>query len=126
MTQIEEKAKKITVQQAEQNKTLSPRTQWGKLVIYLREHNNIALHIACGDITEVDVEDGVFKIYTTESYIIDMLESEDNKKQLQNAISWLGYEKYELVQRQKQKGTKEDIETLKKYFGEDIKIIEKK
>ena len=126
MTQIEEKAKKVTVQQVEKNTTLSPRTQWGKLVIYLREHNNIALHIACGDITEVDVEDGVFKIYTTESYIIDMLESEDNKKQLQAAINWLGYEKYELVQRQKQKGIKEDIETLKKYFGEDIKIIEKK
>lgn len=126
MTQIEEKAKKVTVQQVKPNTTLSPRTQWGKLVIYLREHNNIALHIACGDITEVDVEDGVFKIYTTESYIIDMLESEDNKKQLQAAINWLGYEKYELVQRQKQKGMKEDIETLKKYFGEDIKIIEKK
>ena len=55
-----------------------------------------------------------------------MLESEDNKKQLQNAINWLGYEKYELVQKQKQKGMKEDLETLKKYFGEDIKIIEKK
>lgn len=125
MKQIEEKAKK-TVVQAEQNKTLSPRTQWGKLVIYLREHNNIALHIACGDITEVDIEDGVFKIYTTESYIIDMLQSEDNQKQLQNAINWLGYEKYELVQRQKQKGMQEDILTLKKYFGEDINIIEKK
>ena len=125
MTQIEEKSKK-TVVQAEQNKSLSPRTQWGKLVIYLREHNNIALHIACGDITEVDIEDGVFKIYTTESYIIDMLQSEDNKKQLQNAINWLGYEKYELVQRQKQKGMQEDILTLKKYFGEDINIIEKK
>ena len=125
MTQIEEKSKK-TVAQAEQNKSLSPRTQWGKLVIYLREHNNIALHIACGDITEVDIEDGVFKIYTTESYIIDMLQSEDNKKQLQNAINWLGYEKYELVQRQKQKGMQEDILTLKKYFGEDINIIEKK
>ena len=48
------------------------------------------------------------------------------KKQLQNAINWLGYEKYELVQKQKQKGMKEDLETLKKYFGEDIKIIEKK
>lgn len=123
--QIEEKAKK-TVVQTEQNKTLSPRTQWGKLVIYLREHNNIALHIACGDITEVDIEDGVFKIYTTESYIIDMLQAEDNQKQLQNAINWLGYEKYELVQRQKQKGMQEDILTLKKYFGEDINIIEKK
>ena len=105
---------------------MSPRTQRGKLVIYLREHNNIALHIACGDITEVDIEDGVFKIYTTESYIIDMLQAEDNQKQLQNAINWLGYEKYELVQRQKQKGMQEDILTLKKYFGEDINIIEKK
>ena len=123
--QIEEKAKK-TIVQTEQNKPLSPRTQWGKLVIYLREHNNIALHIACGDITEVDIEDGVFKIYTTESYIIDMLQAEDNQKQLQNAINWLGYEKYELVQRQKQKGMQEDILTLKKYFGEDINIIEKK
>ena len=123
--QIEEKAKK-TIVQTEQNNTLSPRTQRGKLVIYLREHNNIALHIACGDITEVDIEDGVFKIYTTESYIIDMLQAEDNQKQLQNAINWLGYEKYELVQRQKQKGMQEDILTLKKYFGEDINIIEKK
>ena len=104
---------------------MSVRTQWGKLVIYLREHNNIALHIACGDITEVEVVDGVFKIYSTENYIIDLLTSEENQKQLSNAFKWLGYDKYELVKKQKQKGAVEDIAQLRKYFGEDIKIIDK-
>ncbi|MBQ3494603.1 MAG: hypothetical protein IJA69_04225 [Clostridia bacterium] len=106
-------------------KSYSPRTQWGKLVIYLREHNNIALHIACGDITEVDVEDGVFKMYTTQDYIIELLSNEENQKQLASAFKWLGYEKFELVKKEKQKGANEDIAQLKKYFGNEIKIKEK-
>lgn len=101
---------------------VSPRTQWGKLVIYLREHNNIALHIACGDITEVDVCDNKFQIYTTEKYIIELLSNEENAKQLKNAISWLGYSDYEIIQKQKKKSAEDDIKTLKKYFGDYLII----
>ena len=106
-------------------KSFSPRTQWGKLVIYLREHNNIALHIACGDITEVEVVNGVFKMYSTQDYIIELLSNEENQKQLTAAFKWLGYDKFELVKKEKQKGAMEDIAQLKKYFGEDIKIKDK-
>ena len=35
------------------NEHLTAKTLWGRLVIYLREHNQVILHIVCGDIENV-------------------------------------------------------------------------
>ena len=63
----------IKSQKKIQEQTISPRTLWGKIIVYLREHNNLILHIVCGDITDVGMENGKFIIRTQHQNIIDML-----------------------------------------------------
>ncbi|MEG1752239.1 MAG: hypothetical protein RR140_03925 [Clostridia bacterium] len=53
----------------------TPRSLWGKVVIALRKKNEIALHIACADITNVSIEENVFVIKTTEQYLVDIIKS---------------------------------------------------
>ncbi len=107
-------------------KNLSARTLWGKIIVYLREHNNNILHIVCGDITDVEIENDKFIIKTTEQSIIDMLNEIDNYKQLQNAFKFFGYENIEIQKNKKQITDEDNINVLKKYFNNEVIIINKK
>lgn len=103
---------------------MSARTLWGKIIIYLREHHAVALHIACGDITDVSRNGDVFYINTTESFLYDLLKSEDNYIELKKAFSNFGINKFEINKKEKVlTKSQEDINNLKNIFGDKL-IIE--
>ncbi|MBE7082369.1 MAG: hypothetical protein E7378_01630 [Clostridiales bacterium] len=102
---------------------LSPRTIWGKVIVYLREHRAVALHIACGDITDVSFENDVFYINTTEEFLYELLKSEDNQKDLKQAFLNFGIQKFEIVKKEKTlPKAQEDIKKLKEFFGNLLSV----
>ena len=105
------------------NEALSPRTIWGKVIIYLREHHLIALHIACGDITDVSMNNGVFEIKTTENFLYELLSSPENHKELLNALGKYGISKFEVIKKDVVLTDNEkDIIKLKEFFGDKLTI----
>lgn len=114
--------KKLIKHFAGSTNELSPRTQWGKLIVYLREHNNIALHVACGDISDVFIENNVFIIRTDQEYIYDMLNTQDNQKQLQEAFLFIGINKYKILKSETLENTEQIVHKLKEYFGDNVII----
>ena len=102
----------------------SARTTWGKIIIYLREHHAVALHIACGDITDVSFDGETFFINTTDTFLYDLLKSEDNLKELKLAFENFGIKKFEINKKEKTIGkSQQDIAKLKEIFGNKL-IIE--
>lgn len=84
----------------------------------------VALHIACGDITDVEKKDDVLYIYTTEDFLYELLKSEDNFVELKKAINSCGIEKFEIVKKEKVLSkSQEDLKILKGIFGNKL-IIE--
>ena len=101
---------------------LSPKNVWGKIVLYLRENKKVALHVACGDITDVAIENNNLVVKTSDDFLIDVLTS--GIKDLENAIRWQGLTLgIEIVkfESQTQKQDK-DIVKLKRIFGEKLDI----
>ena len=84
------------------------------------------MHIVCGDITDVDVVNEKFIIKTAEQSIIDMLNEKENYKQLQNALNFFGFEKFEIEKSKKQATDEDNIKVLNKYFNNEVIIINKK
>ena len=115
----------IKSQKKIQEQTISPRTLWGKIIVYLREHNNLILHIVCGDITDVGMENGKFIIRTQHQNIIDMLNEPENFNKLKQAFEFFGYNNFEIHQSERQKTNEDNINILKKYFDDKLKIINK-
>ena len=93
--------------------------------MYLREHNNIILHIACGDITDVSIEGEKFIINTQEKYILDILNEPQNLIELQKAFEYLGYKEFEIRKSEKLLSNEENIRILNKYFNNEVKVIDK-
>lgn len=105
----------------ERNTTsLSPKNVWGKIVLYLKEHKKISLYVACGDITDVKIDDKKLAIKTSDDFLISVLE--DGKRELENALRWQGLNleveiiKFESVDQMRDK----DILKLSKLFGEKL------
>lgn len=93
-------------------------------MLWLREHHSVALHIACGDITDVEFDGDTYLINTTESFLYELLQSEDNMKDLKTALSNLGVQKFKVIKKEKKLSkSQEDIITLKQIFGNKL-IIE--
>lgn len=94
------------------------------MIIYLREHHAVALHIACGDITDVEVKNGIFYIYTTETFLYELLKSDDNMQELKKAFESFGVKKFEIVKKDKSLTIpQQDMKILKDVFGNKL-IIE--
>lgn len=103
---------------------MSARSIWGKIIIYLREHHSVALHIACGDITDVTFDGTIFIVNTTETFLYDLLKSDDNMQDLKMAFKNFGIEKFEIVKKEKVLSkSQEDIKKLKEIFGNNNKLI---
>lgn len=103
---------------------MSPRTLWGKIIIYLREHHAVALHIACGDITDVEKVGDKFVVNTTEEFLYELLKSEENYKDLKQAFANFGINSFEIVKKEKiLTKSQQDINILKDIFGNKL-IIE--
>ena len=75
---------------------LTANNVWGKVVLYLKEHKKVALHVACGDITNAKIEDGKLVIRSSDDFLIDILEN--GRREIETAIRWHGLElKFEVV-----------------------------
>lgn len=98
---------------------------WGKVITHLREDKNIALQMACGDITKVEMCDGKFVAHTTEEFNYNMISGDFAKREIEKAFRWFGLNiKFEIVLDERQiDRQKVDIEKLGNMFGE-IKIID--
>lgn len=98
---------------------------WGKVITFLRENKNIAIQMACGDITKVDVLGGKFVAHTTEEYNHSLLSQDFAKREIEKAFRWFGQNlNFEIILDEKQIDKQNiDIEKLKAMFGE-IKIID--
>ena len=102
---------------------MSPRTLWGKIIIYLREHHAVALHIACGDITDVEKVGDKFVVNTAEEFLYELLKSEENYKDLKQAFSSFGINNFEIVKKEKiLTKSQQDINILKDIFGNKLII----
>lgn len=112
----------MTTQQVQIANT--PKTIWGKLIALTREERNIALHITCGNIVDVDIQNSIFIIRTTEKYVFDTLEN--SKEELKACFIKLGYNfdlKIEKIITNEEL-IDEDLEKLRKLVGNYLKIKE--
>ena len=99
---------------------MSPKNIWGKVVLYLKEHKKISLFVACGDITDVQIENKQLLIKTSDDFLVSVLE--EGKKELENALRWQGLNmevkivKFENNEQLRDK----DIIKLKRFFGDKL------
>lgn len=99
---------------------MSPKNIWGKVVLYLKEHKKISLFVACGDITDVQIENNQLFIKTSDDFLVSVLE--EGKKELENALRWQGLNmevkivKFENNEQLRDK----DIIKLKRFFGDKL------
>lgn len=102
------------------NQKLSPKTIWGKVVLFLKEHHEIALHVACGDITDVNIENENLVINVYDGMLVDLLK--DGKREIENALRWQGLDLNVKVNIKIEKRSKDeqDLIALKKAFGEKL------
>lgn len=97
---------------------------WGKIVLYLRENKLIALHVACGDISDVVLENNKLIIRNSDDFLIRLLE--DGRKDLENAICWQGLNLELVIEKEDSKDQKmdRDIEKLKRLVGTKFSVKE--
>ncbi len=90
------------------------------MVLYLKEHKKISLFVACGDITDVQIENNQLFIKTSDDFLVSVLE--EGKKELENALRWQGLNmevkivKFENNEQLRDK----DIIKLKRFFGDKL------
>lgn len=103
-------------------KNLSVKTIWGKVVLFLKEHRQIALHVACGDITDVELQGQELVINVLDGMLVNLLN--DGKREIENALRWQGLDLSVRVNIKKEQRSKEeeDLLTLKKTFGDYLII----
>jgi hypothetical protein len=97
---------------------LSAKTIWGKIVLFLKEHRQVALHVACGDITDVELNGNSLVVNVYEGMLVKLLE--EGKKELESAMRWQGLDLNIVVNVKSIEKSKEeqDKEKLKEIFGE--------
>ena len=94
-------------------------------MLYLKEHRQVALHVACGDITDISLSDGKFTIKMLEKMIASLLE--EGRREIERALRWQGLDVELVINLKEQPYSKaeQDIQKLKEVFG-DVKIIHNK
>ncbi len=86
-------------------------------MLFLKEHHKVALHVACGDITNAQIEGGDLVIRTSDAFLVDVLEN--GKKDIEAALRWQGLDlsfkvvKFESVEQKIEK----DIKKVKNFFS---------
>ncbi len=88
----------------------------------MKEHRLVALHVACGDIVNVAIENDKFIIKTEDGMLTNLLK--EGKREIERALSWQGLDlkvEIEILQKEKTKA-EEDIENIKSKIN-DIIII---
>lgn len=104
------------------NVAVSAKTVWGKVVLYLKERKMVALHVACGDITNVEIESGNLVVKVQESMLVDLLR--EGRREIESALRWQGLElnlKIEVLKKEIDPA-EEDIKKLKGLVGDYLTI----
>lgn len=101
---------------------MSAKNIWGKVVLYLRENREVALHVACGDITDVELKGNDFIINVNDGMLQNLLI--EGKREIERAISWQGLELNVIfnIKKIEKNENQQDIEKLKSLFGNSLKI----
>lgn len=102
--------------------TLSPKTIWGKVVLFLREHRLVALHVACGDLTEIALTEKAVVVTVKDAMTVSLLS--DGRREIENALRWQGLDlSLEIDYKPIEKTEEEkDIEKLKKMVGDYLTV----
>lgn len=106
-------------------KQKSAKTIWGKVVLYLKENKHIMLHMACGDIVDVEIKEDQFVINTDELLLYDILTDEKNKTLLKQALTQQALKLDIVINRifKQSELIQQDIDKLKN-LGINLKIVE--
>ncbi len=88
--------------------------------MYLKEHKKVALHVACGDITNAKIEDKKLIVRTSDDFLIDVLES--GRKEIENALRWQGLDIEFVVQKFESNEQKinKDVKKIEVFFGNKV------
>lgn len=88
----------------------------------MKERKEVALHVACGDLTDIEIKDGVLSISANDSTILSLLES--GKREIERAISWQGLDLHvEIKEKAKEENpVMQDVKKLEKLLGMKLKI----
>ena len=99
---------------------MTAKTVWGKVVLFLKEHKQIALHVACGDITDVELQGDKLVVNVDDGTLVGLLN--DGKREIESALRWQGLEMKLVVNiKQNEKSTSEkDIARLRAIFDDII------
>ncbi|MBQ8844489.1 MAG: hypothetical protein IJ008_00560 [Clostridia bacterium] len=90
--------------------------------MYLKERKKVALHVACGDITDVEIKNGTLIIRNRDDFLIGVIS--EGKKEIEQALNWQGLnmqvsvEKIQTVLPEHE----QDISKLKLAVGNKLKI----
>ena len=95
---------------------------WGKVILYLRENHETALYVACGDITDVSIQNDIFLIKVQDSTMFSVLF--DGKRMIERALSWQGLNLRVEVEEKIVPPTKdeEDLKILKGIFKDKLTV----
>lgn len=90
--------------------------------MFLKEHHQIALHVACGDITDVELQNDSLVINVYDGMLVGLLQ--DGRREIENALRWQGLDlnvKVNIKVEEKSQ-EEEDLQTLKKTFRDKLII----
>ncbi|MCK9575622.1 MAG: DNA polymerase III subunit gamma/tau [Clostridia bacterium] len=118
-------SEKVTLTENEKEvPTITPRKIWGKVLISLKKQSMIALHMACGDITNVEISAQDFIIYVYDDYVWAVLSKQNNINSLSEVFKELGFEyNIKIVKKDKQEdNAKQILERLTQKIGDILKV----
>ncbi len=101
---------------------MSANNVWGKVVLYLKEHKKVALHVACGDITNAVIEGNKLVIRSSDEFVVDVLTG--GRGEIENALRWQGLDlqfevvKFDSAQQKEQR----DIKKLENWFSGKLNV----
>ena len=97
---------------------------WGKVLTRLREINEAALFVSCGEIENVKILEDTFIIQTEKKYLADIIQMDQNLLALKRAFRFVGHDfdvKIEILP-SKNLNYDKDIEFLKQKLGKFLKL----
>ena len=89
-------------------------------MLFLKEHKFIALHVACGDITDVEIKGNELVINARDGMLYNLLFA--GKKEIESALRWQGLNflvSVNLIEEEKS-DIQRDYERLVEVFGENL------
>ena len=93
-------------------------------MLYLKEHHKVALHVACGDITNAKIEGKKLLIRSSDDFLIDVLLS--GKPDIDAALRWQGLElEFEVLKfDSSEQKVARDLKKVENFFSGKVQIEE--